>query len=443
MNIIIDPGHGGYDPGCVYNSLREKDINLSVSLILYAMLNDANIPVKLTRSIDVNPDFADRVRGTANANMFVSIHCNAHENKGAKGVEVWIRPNDEKAKLFAERLVTEISKVSLHSRGVKIADLSKGSDSNYYVLKYSYCSAVIVELGFLSNDNDAAILKDKVKQKECANAIAKVIIEMEGNKRMFKDVGERRWSRGAIEQAVKYGFLSGYPDGTFKPEVSLTREEFASAGVRIVALTYEQERLQNVQLKCYPQTVTVYGVGSIGSGVFIGERMILTNAHVVYKDSKVTIRTAQGLFKGVVDRLGMSWDSKGMPVVIDQRLMIDLALVHITEKAETAAEWRDGFPAVTFAPTMPAPLSLLVVLGSPLGFDSWGSMGVVSRVGQYFIGTDAAINPGNSGGGAFNLDCKFVGIPTEKYTGNWVDSMGSMIRSDVARKWIDGKISEI
>lgn len=439
--IIIDPGHGGSDPGAVRAGIKEKDLTLAISGELATFLRGRGFKVQLTRTGDTNPSLVDRAALSRGAAAFVSVHVNAVENPAASGAEFWYNRRDAKGAELAEAIRAAWTAALGPNRGLK-----EDRTDYYYLLRNATYPAVIVETGFLSNVEDRRRLSDPAWRRRAAGAIGEGIekyLKGGGGVTGFKDVSDRRWSAGAIAEAVRLGIMGGFEDGTFRPAQALTREQFASAGLRLFLLTSEENRIRNVVGRCTPQTVRIHAGPSIGSGVFVGDKLVLTNAHVVDSVNAVTVQTGQGLVKGIVERRGMTWDKNGFPVAIEPELMIDLATVRITEKAEQGAAWGDGFPVARFATANPGPGDMLVIIGSPLGFDSWASFGIVSRVGQYFLGTDAAINPGNSGGGAFNLSGEFVGIPTEKYTGNYVDSMGSMIRADVAAHWLARRFDKI
>ena len=91
--VVLDAGHGGKDPGKVgHNSIKEKGIALNIVLQVGKLLeNDKDIKVVYTRKTDVFVDLWERGRiaNKADANLFVSIHCNAH-NSQAKGAETWV-----------------------------------------------------------------------------------------------------------------------------------------------------------------------------------------------------------------------------------------------------------------------------------------------------------------------------------------------------------------
>jgi N-acetylmuramoyl-L-alanine amidase len=90
--IVIDPGHGGKDPGCVQNGYREKDIVLAISLKLKKALEEKGFQVYLTRDSDVYPSLSERmqVANTRRPFAFLSIHCNAAPVPSARGVEIFV-----------------------------------------------------------------------------------------------------------------------------------------------------------------------------------------------------------------------------------------------------------------------------------------------------------------------------------------------------------------
>lgn len=178
--ILIDPGHGGFDPGKVgINDALEKDINLSISLKLKTFLEENNYEVILTRSDDnglyeegdsnkKRTDMRKRVEIINNSNALaaVSIHQNSFPEQSSKGAQVFYHVKSAKGKEFAEIMQEQI-KTTLadnNHRGAK-------SNDNYYMLKKTTCPLVIVECGFLSNPDEAALLCDEAYQEKLAWAI--------------------------------------------------------------------------------------------------------------------------------------------------------------------------------------------------------------------------------------------------------------------------------
>jgi len=177
MKICIDPGHGGFDSGAVGPTLvMEKDVNLSISLKLAEILKLNGIEVILTRDKDINPGRNSReslknrvdLANTSGADCFISIHCNSAPDKNANGTEVYCYNLRSPSKNIAEEILKElVDKMGFRNRGVKTAD--------FYVLKYTNMPACLIEVAFISNIKEEAILKDENMQKKIALCIAKGI----------------------------------------------------------------------------------------------------------------------------------------------------------------------------------------------------------------------------------------------------------------------------
>ncbi|RDK89163.1 N-acetylmuramoyl-L-alanine amidase family protein [Marinirhabdus gelatinilytica] len=163
--IIIDPGHGGSDSGAVgVNEIREKDKVLNVSkeiISLNESLFGNTYDIYLTRYEDTLISLKDRaaLAKKFNADLFVSLHCNHSINSNAKGVEVFV-PKQGKYIRESIQMAYQLQKglkenIGFKSRGVKFA--------NFQVLRESvgYCPTVLIELGFLSNSNEALHLTEE------------------------------------------------------------------------------------------------------------------------------------------------------------------------------------------------------------------------------------------------------------------------------------------
>ena len=166
-NIIIDPGHGGKDPGALGIDIREKDYTLIIAKKIKEILKDYNCNVLLTRSTDKYLSLEDRCKFSNNNNgeIFISLHCNAHTNSNANGFESYsYNNNNELQKVLHETIV---KRVNIKDRGMKT--------SNLYVLKNTKCSACLLELGFITNKQDSEVLNENVY--EFSYAISKAIID--------------------------------------------------------------------------------------------------------------------------------------------------------------------------------------------------------------------------------------------------------------------------
>jgi len=173
--VVIDPGHGGLDPGAVgIGGIRETDIVLEVSKIVTELLSDKGVKGILTRKNEVDLDLSPRVTFANNkdADIFVSIHANASRGKrrDINGLETFYY-RGWKGRLLAKNIQKQILRVSPGSpdRGVK--------QGRFYVLKNTRMPAVLVEIGFLTGRLDARRLEKITHRKRLAYAIAKGIIE--------------------------------------------------------------------------------------------------------------------------------------------------------------------------------------------------------------------------------------------------------------------------
>lgn len=204
--IVIDPGHGGKDPGAVYNGLKEKDIVLEISKYLYEYLKaDPDLNIHLTRNKDVFIPLEERtaIANKLKADIFVSIHANAAKNKAATGLETFVFnvTNDRAALEVAalenqattksisdlQGILKDILKYSKLEESVSLAgsvqsclvkNVNATSKQNlgvkqapFYVLVGATMPAILVETGFLSNNDDASKLKSSAYRKKVAKGI--------------------------------------------------------------------------------------------------------------------------------------------------------------------------------------------------------------------------------------------------------------------------------
>ena len=170
MKIVIDPGHAGrnVDPGAVNpgTGLQEADVALAVSRFLEAELMRAGHEVKLTRTEWEQPETDDLAYRTSFANdwgadLFVSLHCNSAASPSAKGYEVWTSPGDMEGDALATCIYAQIA-MEFPDRAGR-ADYSDGDpdkESRFYVLVHTDAPACLVEMAFISNDEEAALLSD-------------------------------------------------------------------------------------------------------------------------------------------------------------------------------------------------------------------------------------------------------------------------------------------
>ena len=182
--IIIDAGHGGFDGGAVASDgTLEKDINLKIAHKLRELLKLGGFYVIMTREDDsgieqdANDTIANRKKSDMrrrlniiNENpdaMFLSIHLNKFPSESARGSQVFYSKNNSLSQSLAENVQNSI-KSKLQPDNDR---LIKKADNTIFLLKNSNIPSVIVECGFLSNDEELLLLKDNDYQSKIAFSI--------------------------------------------------------------------------------------------------------------------------------------------------------------------------------------------------------------------------------------------------------------------------------
>lgn len=249
FKVTLDAGHGGHDFGAVYNGHIEKNITLAIVLKVGEILKEnKNIEVNYTRKTDVFIELVERsnLANRADANIFVSIHCNANKNTVAEGTETYVMgmnknasnlavaksensvitlekdykekyegfdPNNPSSLIgmtlmqeeYIENSIALASKIqdqfvrqlSKKNRGVKQAP--------FMVLHKAYMPRVLIETGFISNPNEGASLDSEEGQLEIAQSIASAII---GYKKEYfgaeaNEVSDIKPSQRVVETVIK------------------------------------------------------------------------------------------------------------------------------------------------------------------------------------------------------------------------------------------------
>lgn len=181
--VVIDAGHGGVDGGSANFSetIYEKDVIFDIFKNLQQLLekND-NIKAYYTRSIDVKRFLDERVAlpNEIEADYFISIHCNHFDTSEAYGTEIYYGSNNEearsKAKEFAQLMQNElINMTGLRDRGIK-------DGQSLYVIREANMPSILIETGFMTNDNDLAYLRSEKGKKDIAEGIYNIILEQYG-----------------------------------------------------------------------------------------------------------------------------------------------------------------------------------------------------------------------------------------------------------------------
>lgn len=174
--ITIDPGHGGRDPGTMYNSIKEKDLNLEISKALEKELtkNGAIVYMIRTSDIDLSSIYdSKKKRGDLyrrllkikenKSNLYLSIHINWYQNSTHKGAEVLYNSINKNNKILAEAIMNEFKTNQKSKREIK--------KTNLYMYKNITTPGVLIETGYLSNPTERRLLQSENYQKELAKSI--------------------------------------------------------------------------------------------------------------------------------------------------------------------------------------------------------------------------------------------------------------------------------
>ncbi len=214
-NILIDPGHGGKDPGAIgARGTKEKDVVLSIARQLSKLLRARGFHVEMTRKDDRFVSLKERteIASRAKADLFISIHANASKMKKATGIEVYslrnlsvseinskqrkrnqyllfrnfsMKPDNTLKSILSDILYKHkcleddllaayaAKKLSVHARAKNRGDKKSG----YFVLKNTIMPSILIEVGFLSNPREEELLKSKAYQLKMARSLAQVIID--------------------------------------------------------------------------------------------------------------------------------------------------------------------------------------------------------------------------------------------------------------------------
>lgn len=308
--VVIDPGHGGKDPGAIGPSkTQEKDVVLSVALTLGDLIksNFPDVKVIYTRSTDEFIGLAQRAKiaNEAGADLFISLHSNSAANSSAKGVESWVlglhktkaalevakfenssilmeddhdqtyqdfNPNDPDAYIalslrqnafldqsikFADLIQKEcVGDLKRHDRGVKQA--------GFMVLYRATMPAVLVELGFLSNPDDEKFLASKEGQEKLANEIYDAFSRY---KNSTDEVDSALGGNGANSNDKEEKVVNGKENNPQKVEDNPNTEgvnfrvQIATSSIKLETKPYNFKGMKDVESYISGKNIYKYSVG--------------------------------------------------------------------------------------------------------------------------------------------------------------------------------------
>ena len=175
---MLDAGHGGTDPGAVFEGLYESHVNLDITLRAEAILKARGINVMLTRSTDRFISPADRtvIANNANASLFVSIHQNSMP-EGMRGTMTLYYSSSVNGKNYAQIMQDTLSPaLGLGSIGLR-------SSSELIVLRKTKMPAILAEVACMSSPLDMAVIKTDAFRQNAAQAIADGVVKILGTMR--------------------------------------------------------------------------------------------------------------------------------------------------------------------------------------------------------------------------------------------------------------------
>lgn len=172
VDIVLDAGHGGKDPGANVEDIFEKDITLNIALYTQEILENSGYKVAMTRSDDTFVELTERpvIANRKNADVFVSIHCNSSEDGVGKGIETYYTEQKGES---SKKLATEIQNAVINHTNAENREVRT---ANYTVLVRNNMPTALVEVGFLTDSEELELLQQEEYQKKVAEGIAEGII---------------------------------------------------------------------------------------------------------------------------------------------------------------------------------------------------------------------------------------------------------------------------
>lgn len=178
--VTVDPGHGGRDPGTMYGTIKEKDLNLEISKKLEEELIKNGAIVYMIRDSDIDLSSiydSKKKRGDLyrrllkikenKSDLYISIHINWYENSKHRGAEVLYNTINPNNKILAEKIMEQFKTNQKSKRNIK--------KTNLYMYKNTTTPGVLVETGFLSNPYERGLLRSKDYQEKLAYSITEGI----------------------------------------------------------------------------------------------------------------------------------------------------------------------------------------------------------------------------------------------------------------------------
>ena len=173
--VVVDAGHGGQDDGAVFNHIHEKDINLGISTKLAGLSGNDNINIVLLRSEDQFLSLEDRAKvvNELKPDLLLSIHCNYAKNSDLEGTTIFYSDKES-----VKKQSYSYGKTILSEHLKNVTDKGKIETADLYILENSECPALLINLGYLSNEHDLSLLIDDGYQDQIAESVYNSIVKI-------------------------------------------------------------------------------------------------------------------------------------------------------------------------------------------------------------------------------------------------------------------------
>lgn len=256
FTIVLDPGHGGSDPGALGFGLRESDLTLSIGKYCQQTLSQyAKTKVYRTRTSDTFVDLKPRAdfAKSVGADLFVSLHINSSSASSANGAEIWVPSPGTWFPAFngvgedlACEMLSKLKALGLADRDTVWDSYEVNGEKKYYPdgswadslsvirnCREAGIMAILVEHGFISNQSDAKFLSSEANLKKLGEADAQGIVDYYGLKLPqplygFADVFDDTPHSGEIGWMAASGISEGFSDGTFRGLTQVARQDLAA-----------------------------------------------------------------------------------------------------------------------------------------------------------------------------------------------------------------------
>lgn len=196
IDLILDPGHGGKESGAIgINGLQEKDCTLYICKRCKKILEDEGIAITLTRTKDIYLSMEDRIKlaNDEGGDYFISIHFNSSSNLTSSGTEVYYVDGDDKENILATKMLDVITEeMNFLSRGIKTGDSQ--------VIQHIDMTSILIEVCFLSNPKEEALLEEDSFKDRIAESIAKGFLKFIGK---FEDENKIEFTSNILTPILK------------------------------------------------------------------------------------------------------------------------------------------------------------------------------------------------------------------------------------------------